>query len=67
MFEVSENVLRTQVLTAQRDLEAVRAAIAANEVTRAEGKYVFQVAFQRYCAALRRFSDVTVYGTVAQN
>jgi hypothetical protein len=65
MFEVSENVLRENVLAAQQELEAVRAAIAAKEVTRAEGKYVFQIAFRRYCAALSRFSDIAVYGTAA--
>lgn len=65
MFEGSEYVMRASVLEAQRELEAVRAAIAAKEVTRAEGKYVFQIAFRRYCAALSEFSDVAVYGTAA--
>jgi hypothetical protein len=65
MFEVSEHALRANALAAQKELEAVRAAIAANEVTRAEGKYVFQLAFRRYCAALSRLSDVAVYETAS--
>lgn len=64
MLDISEHALRAQALAAQQELEAVRMAIAANEVTCDEGEYALQLAFRRYCKALRRFSDAAVYGTV---
>ncbi len=61
-FELSEECLRGRLLEAQWQLNAVRAAIAAKQVTRAEGDYAYQTAFNRYARALHRFSDLTVYG-----
>lgn len=61
-FESSEPILRARLLDAQQQLSAIRAAIAAKEVTRWEQDYIYQTALSRYSQALRRFSDLVVNG-----
>lgn len=65
MLDTSEHILRAQVLAAQWELQAVRAAIDAHQLTSSEGPYLLQVALRRYSAALRNFSDLTIYGAAA--
>jgi hypothetical protein len=60
----NEELLRADVLTAENSLDAARAAIANNQVTKEEGKLIHAAALGRYAAALLRFSRLVVDGEV---
>jgi hypothetical protein len=57
-----EEVLRAEVLAAQKSLDAARDALASNHVTKVEAALLYKGAFQRYQTALRRFSALVVDG-----
>jgi hypothetical protein len=60
----NEELLRVDLLTATKSLDAARAAIAKNQVTKEEGKLIYAAAHSRYATALRRFSRLVLDGEV---
>jgi hypothetical protein len=59
-----EELLRADLLTARNSLDAVREAIASNQVTKGEAKLIYAAAHSRYATALRRFSRLVMDGEV---
>jgi len=52
-----EELLRADLLTASNSLDAVRDAIAGNQLTKEEGRLIRAAAIKRYATALGRFSS----------
>ena len=62
-----EELLRADVLAAQKSLDAARDALADNLVTKDEAALLYRCAFQRYARALRRFSALVVHGELPKD
>jgi len=60
----TDELLRADLLKARNSLDAAREAIASNQLTNEEGRLIHAAALRRYATALRRFSDLVVYGEV---
>jgi hypothetical protein len=57
-----EELLRADLFAAQQSMDAVRDAIASNQVTKDEAALIYKGALNRYASALRRFSALVVHG-----
>lgn len=62
-----EELLRADVVAAQKMVEAVRDAVATNEVTQEEARRLQKVAQRRQVAAMQRFSAFVVDGVVPED
>jgi hypothetical protein len=59
-----DELLQADVLTARSALDAVRDAIASNQLTKEEAKLMHEATLKEYATALRRFSIWVTEGNI---